>query len=123
MLATVAVSTVTWITVTFLTRPESDTTLDTFYRRVRPGGRGWRGVAIRNGFGAEGVDGGALNWTNWVAGVVSVYASLFGVGRLLFGEWIEALAFLALAALAFGWIARSLRQPVEPRGDATEGSR
>jgi hypothetical protein len=127
MLATVAVSTLTWITVTFLTRPESDTTLDTFYRRVRPGGRGWRGVAIRNGFGAEGVDGGALNWTNWVAGVVSVYASLFGVGRLLFGEWIEArkghrkgkLNVGDLLTLATRW-AQQYDQDGNPKGNKIE---
>src|SRR4051812_14167501 len=38
MLATVAVTTVVWLAVTLLTAPESNETLDRFYRRVRPGG-------------------------------------------------------------------------------------
>src|SRR5438309_5728713 len=41
MLVTVAVSTVVWLSVTYLTQPESETVLEAFYRRVRPGGPGW----------------------------------------------------------------------------------
>lgn len=118
MLATVSASTVVWVTVTFRTRPESDDTLHAFYRRVRPGGRGWRTVAVRLGFGPEPTDGGALNWVNWIAGVVSVYGTLFGVGQLLFGETLRAAAYLAAAALAFAWIALALRRLPEGRGTA-----
>lgn len=108
MLATVAGSTIVWLTVTYLTPPEDATLLDRFYARVRPGGAGWREVARRGGFGDEPMDGGALNWTNWVAGVVSVYATLFGVGRLIFGAWAEGALFLGIAAVAFAWIGRNL---------------
>ena len=73
MLVTVGVTTVVWITVTFLTPPEPDAVLDRFYRRVRPGGPGWRAVARRLGFGDDPIPGGALSWVNWVAGVVAVY--------------------------------------------------
>src|SRR5207302_1017476 len=47
VLVTVAVTTVVWLVVTFLTRPESDTTLDAFYRRTRPSRTGWGPVAAR----------------------------------------------------------------------------
>jgi hypothetical protein len=77
---------VVWLGVTFLTAPEADEVLQSFYRRVRPGGRGWARVSERLGLGGEPMDGGPLNWTNWVAGVISVYASLFGVGRIVFGQ-------------------------------------
>ena len=45
MLITVAVTTVTWLIVTFVTAPEPDTKLDAFYQNVRPGGPGWRQVS------------------------------------------------------------------------------
>ncbi len=109
MIVTVACSTAAWLAVTFLTRPESDEVLDRFYRRVRPGGPGWRGVSARLGYGREEIEGGALNWTNWVAGVVAVYSALFGTGKLIFGAWGEAAGLLALTAVAFAWIARNLR--------------
>jgi membrane protein implicated in regulation of membrane protease activity len=62
------------------------------------------------------MDGGPLNWTNWVAGVVSVYASLFGVGQLLFGATTMGIVLLVLAAVCFAWIGRNLRPSREPMG-------
>ena len=109
MLVTVAASTVVWLTTTYLTRPESDATLDAFYRRVRPGGPGWARVSERAGFGSEPIPGGALAWTNWIAGIVAVYATLFGIGKLVFGETGLGAAMLGVAVLAFTWIARAFR--------------
>jgi Na+/proline symporter len=109
MLITVAVSTVTWVAVTFLTSPEPDATLDAFYRRVRPGGPGWRQVALRLGYGREAIPGGALAWSNWIAGIVAVYTSLFGIGKLIFGDYVAGIVLLALAGASFAWIAKSFR--------------
>jgi SSS family solute:Na+ symporter len=124
MLVTVAVSTMVWLAVTFLTQPEPDSVLDAFYRRVRPGGPGWRSVSARLGFGRESIPGGALAWTNWIAGIVAVYSTLFGIGKLVFGELSSGLILLAIAAAAFAWIARSFRVAREPgTGVAVEGGR
>jgi Na+/proline symporter len=109
MLVTVAVSTVAWVTTTFLTQPESEATLEAFYRRVRPGGPGWARVSQRAGFGREPIPGGALAWSNWIAGIIAVYATLFGIGKLVFGETGTGLVMLGVAAVAFAWIARSFR--------------
>jgi Na+/proline symporter len=109
MLATVGGSLLVWITVTLSTRPEPEELLRRFYLRVRPGGRGWRDVAASLGLEGEPMDGGALNWTNWVAGVVAVYATLFGVGKWIFGErWLAAF-LLGLAFASFVWIGNNLR--------------
>jgi SSS family solute:Na+ symporter len=109
MLVTVAVSTVVWLSVTFLTKPEPDAVLERFYRRVRPGGPGWARISERAGFGREGIPGGALAWTNWIAGIVAVYSSLFGIGKIVLGELVPGLVLLALAVGSFAWIARSFR--------------
>ena len=114
LIVTVAVSTVVWVVVTFVTKPEPDAVLDRFYRQVRPGGGGWAAVSTRLGFGREPIPGGALNWTNWVAGVIAVYASLFGLGQLVLGTLTNGFIFLAVAAVCFAWIARSLRKSAEP---------
>ena len=117
MIATVLSSTVVWVGVTFLTPPESDPVLDRFYMKVRPGGPGWYAVASRLGFGREGVDGGALNWTNWAAGVTAVYTALFGTGKVIFGDWGQAAVFLAVSLLSFAWIARNLQSMPPDRVD------
>ncbi len=109
MLATVAASTVVWLIVTFVTKPEDEEILRRFYLRVRPGGKGWARVAGSLGLGAEPMDGGPLNWTNWVAGITAVYASLFGIGQLLFGPTSFGVLLLSIAFACFVWIGRNLR--------------
>jgi hypothetical protein len=107
MISTVAVTTVAWLVTTFMTQPEPAHVLDAFYKRVRPGGPGWRVVAERLGYGREPIPGGALAWTNWIAGIIAVYSTLFGLGKLVFGQMGSGLGLLAIAAGAFAWIARS----------------
>ncbi|HKS05766.1 MAG TPA: sodium:solute symporter family protein [Gemmatimonadaceae bacterium] len=110
LLVTAFGSMLVWIPVTFLTQPESDATLRSFYERVRPGGPGWERVSSAMGYGREKIPGGALNWTNWIAGVIAVYSSLFGIGKIVFGEYAAGLGFFALATVCFVWIARNLAQ-------------
>ena len=110
MLITVAISTLIWVSVTFLTKPEPDSKLESFYQRVRPGGPGWRRTSEKLGYGGETIPGGALAWTNWLAGIIAVYASLFGIGKLIFGETTTGVIMLVVAALAFMWIARAFRE-------------
>jgi Na+/proline symporter len=114
MLVTVACSTVVWLAVTLLTRPEPDAVLEAFYRRVRPGGPGWAKVSERLGLGREPIPGGALAWTNWIAGIVAVYATLFGIGKVVFGYTGTGVVLLAIAASAFYWISRSFRRESAP---------
>jgi Na+/proline symporter len=109
MLTTVAVTTVVWLAVTLLTAPVSEATLDRFYRQVRPGGPGWRRVALRLGFGDDRIPGGALSWMNWVAGLATVYASVFAVGAVVTGSPRRGLLYAAVAIAAFLLIQRNLR--------------
>lgn len=110
MLVTTAITTVVWVVVTYSTPQTPEATLHAFYRRVRPGGPGWRRVSEALGYGRESIAGGAISWVNWVAGVISVYATLFGIGKLIFGPLWQALLYLLIAAIAFTLIARNLRK-------------
>jgi solute:Na+ symporter, SSS family len=121
MLITVAVTTVVWLTVTFTTQPESAATLERFYRRVRPGGAGWRPVSQRLGFGSDPIPGGALSWVNWVAGVIAVYAAVFAVGAALTSTALKGLAYAAVAIGAFLLIYRNLRADSALPADVDRG--
>jgi len=109
MVVTVAVTTAVWLGVTFFTAPEPDEVLNRFYRKVRPGGPGWRTVAVRLGFGDDRIPGGALAVVNWVAGVIAVFTALFGVGEFLTGTVRNGLLYSAAAIAAFALIMRNLR--------------
>src|SRR5882672_4309664 len=107
VLITVAVTTVVWLAVTFLTRPEAESTLVAFYRRTRPSRTGWGPVAALAPDVRPSADGLA-NLIDWVAGCVLVYGALFGVGKLLLHETLPGLVLLVVAAVAGGVIYRDL---------------
>jgi solute:Na+ symporter, SSS family len=107
MIITVTITTVVWLAVTFATKPEPEAILEAFYKRVRPGGPGWLRVSTRLGYGREEIPGGRWAWANWLAGVIAVYATLFGIGKILFGEWVAGAILVVIAVVAFAWIARS----------------
>jgi Na+/proline symporter len=124
MLLTVGATTMVWLTVTYLTSPEADAVLDRFYRRVRPGGPGWRPVARRLGFGDDPIPGGALSAVNWVAGVIAVFTALFGVGAFLTGTKLQGMLYSLIAVVAFALIMRNLRadEQLATGVDRTQGA-
>jgi solute:Na+ symporter, SSS family len=109
MVITVAITTVVWVAVTFLTAPEPQAVLEAFYMRVRPGGPGWARISGALGLGRESIPGGAGAWGNWLAGIIAVYGTLFGTGKIIFGYPGQGIGLLAIALAAFLWIARSFR--------------
>jgi Na+/proline symporter len=99
VLITVACSTVVWLATTFLTPPENRETLLAFYRKVHPSATMWGPIA------AEAKDvtpthDGLFNLMNWAAGCAFVYLTLFGVGKIIFGEPLLGAGLLVAAALA-----------------------
>lgn len=90
-------STLVWLIVTFATKPTDKETLIKFYRKVHPGGRGWRPISQElpdvisdSGFGKTFID--------WICGVVLVYTSLFGIGKLILGYYLSGIIYLMIAA-------------------------
>jgi len=92
-------TTVIWLIVTFATAPTNSETLKKFYRKVHPGGRGWKPISSElpdvvsdSGFGKTFID--------WICGVVLVYASLFGTGKLIFGDYLHGILYIIVATAA-----------------------
>jgi len=98
-LITAGCTTVAWVLATFLTPAESEEKLVAFYRRVRPTVYGWKRIAKLAPDVPEVRDMGS-NAFNWIMGCVLVYASLFGIGKIIFGEGITGVLLLAVAAVA-----------------------
>jgi Na+/proline symporter len=108
MMATVGVTTIVWLMVTWLTPPESEATLTAFYRKVRPQGPGWARVARAIGAAPTGSSSLVRQITNAVLGCVLVYSALFGVGEILLRSALIGIGLLAVSALAAFAIARNL---------------
>ncbi len=107
MIVTVAVTTIVWLAVTFLTAPESRDTLVAFYRRTRPSRFGWEPVAAWAPEVRASTDGLA-NLLDWIAGCVLIYGVLFGVGKLLLHDTLPGVLLVGLGCIAGGVIYRDL---------------
>ena len=98
LLVITAFTTVVWIAITFLTKPTDEAILKKFFERIRPGGW-WKPVAMlvpnvqqEKGYGILLID--------WLAGIVLVYNVLFGIGKLILGNYPAAVVFFTIAAAA-----------------------
>lgn len=105
----IAVTTLGWLIVTFMTAPTDQRTLLGFYNLIKPAPAGWQPVirqAIQNGeMTAAEVKPGKLptEILGMFVGVFAVYGALFGIGFLVYGNWLNALICLAVAAIG-GWL-------------------
>ena len=100
----VAITTVCWLLVTYMTRPDDDETLFRFCQLIRPGGPGWRKVMDRAAAAGVPLDnppsGLPTGIACMVAGCVGVYSALFATGYWLYGQSIPAALLTLLALLA-----------------------
>ncbi len=99
IMTTVAITTVVWLVVTFMTAPEPMEKLSEFYKRVYPAGPGWKPVAKETEMKEK--HGEILpNFLNWILGIALVYSTLFGIGEIIFGEWTKAFIYVIVAAVS-----------------------
>ncbi|QOC24257.1 Na+:solute symporter [Wenzhouxiangella sp. AB-CW3] len=94
-LFTISFTMVTWLTVTFLTKPTDRKTLEAFYKRVQPAGA-WgpfrESSSVRKLWKLAAA---------WISAVIMAYTILFTSGSVLFRHWGEALVYGAVCILAF----------------------
>jgi len=121
MLVTVAFTTIVWLLATFLTSAEPIEKLTAFYRKVRPEGPGWNRIARQAGLTPANASGGlAVQFANWFLGCFLIYAYLFGIGYLIFGQIVKGLLFLLAGVIASAGILRNLQRTVwQPLHDET----
>lgn len=102
----VLITTLAWLVVTYATPPEKETVLFNFYRKINPGGPGWKKVVEKGkqqGIHFEPTKGWSVpkGLLAMFVGAIFIYASLFAVGYWIYGEWIWA-SLLTLCSLIAG---------------------
>lgn len=101
LLIGVAITTIAWLTVTLLTRPEKNSVLRGFYELVKPASRGWRTFLSHNPDikperGQLPFEIGLM-----ILGCITVYCALFATGFWLYGN-VSAAIITTVIALAGG---------------------
>ena len=91
-----------WIAVMYLTSPESDSTLDEFYRRAQPGGIGWKRQRERTGIPAA--QDLTQDLLKVVAATLLLFGSMFAIGGFLLLQSGTGFISLSVAAIAGFWL-------------------
>ena len=97
LIYSVSITTIGWLIVTFMTQPEKDEVLLSFYRKVTPASMGWKKLLDR--YPAEKEEKGTLGKEIglMITGTFMVYAALFSTGFFIYGETMPGLIAAAIA--------------------------
>ena len=92
----VPIAIIAWVTVTFFTEPEPMTKLESFYKRVQPGGW-WGPVTSSFDHTLQPVTKGIF--ILWLAGVMMIYGFTFGIGNLIFQNYSASVILFGIAGI------------------------
>ena len=96
-----------WLSVTYMTRPESDEVLRKFYKKTQPGGPGWEMVIQKAKKNKVNLDKKDRSW-NVPSGILAmllgcglIYSIMFATGYWIYGQYTSASA-LTTSSFIFG---------------------
>tara|TARA_X000000950_G_scaffold77806_1_gene97788 strand:- start:720 stop:2531 length:1812 start_codon:yes stop_codon:yes gene_type:complete len=96
-----------WLSVTYMTLPESDEVLRKFYKKTQPGGPGWETVIKKAKKDKVKLDKKASSW-NVTSGILAmllgcglIYSIMFATGYWIYGQYTSASA-LTISSFIFG---------------------
>jgi Na+/proline symporter len=109
-----------WGATLWLTPPESDEILDSFYRRVRPGGPGWARQRSRTGLPpAQNLQ---QDLQRVLAAILLLFGAMFTVGGFLLMQAVTGFVWLAIAVIGWFWLKKCDRAFRVPNPDLEDSS-
>ena len=102
----VTITTISWLTITMITPPSSMDVLQNFYKKIQPGGPGWKKIVEESENSGVIISGKKEKWDVpsgilcMVFGSISVYSVLFGVGYILYSKTTLGLVFVVISAIS-----------------------
>ena len=102
----VTITTISWLTITMITPPSNMDVLQNFYKKIQPGGPGWKKIVKESEDSGVIIYGKKEKWDVpsgilcMVFGSISVYSVLFGVGYILYSKTTLGLVFVVISAIS-----------------------
>ncbi|VXB44788.1 sodium:solute symporter family protein [Maribacter litoralis] len=102
----VVVTTIIWLVATFMTQPESNETLRSFYTKIQPGGPGWSKVVNEAKTDAVEIIKDKEKWsvpagiTAMLLGVLLIYSIMFATGYWIYGRTTQAIVLSVVSIIA-----------------------
>ncbi|WP_337864430.1 sodium:solute symporter family protein [Ignavibacterium sp.] len=102
-------TTLVWLLFTYLTKPTDEKILIEFYKKVYPGGKLWKIISdkipdapVKQNFSSM--------FMNWIFGVILVYSSLFTIGKIILGNYSDAIFYFVLIFISLVVITKNLNK-------------
>lgn len=102
----VLTTSIVWIVVTFLTKPETDTVLQNFYKKTQPGGPGWKKIidkAKKQGINLVDTNEGWSVPSGIIAillGCCLIYSAIFATGYWVYGQTNKAILITCITIIS-----------------------
>ena len=109
LIYSVPISLTVWLTATMITKPVDEKQLIEFYRRVHPGGPGWKSVAKK--IDEDYSDRSLFTRRNIIGavfGITAVFSALFAVGNFILGYYSKGFLLTGLLAISIYVVIRYL---------------
>ncbi len=107
LIYSVTITTIGWLLVTFLTQPEKDEVLLSFYRKVTPASFGWKKVLDRYPEERQVIGQLPKEIGLMLVGTVMIYAALFSTGFFIYGNTMAGLIAAAVSLIGGVIVIRS----------------
>ena len=109
-------TTIIWLIVTFLTQPESNEVLQSFYKKIQPGGPGWKKVIIEAENEGKEITNKNQVWSvpsgilAMLLGCILIYSCMFATGYWIYGDTKNATITTILAIVSGLLLMRSWKK-------------
>ncbi|MGB0891533.1 MAG: sodium:solute symporter family protein [Flavobacteriaceae bacterium] len=109
-------TTIIWLIVTFLTQPESNEVLQSFYKKIQPGGPGWKKVIIEAENEGKEITNKNQVWSvpsgilAMLLGCILIYSCMFATGYWIYGDTKNATITTILAIVSGLLLIRSWKK-------------
>lgn len=102
----VLITTIVWVTVTYLTQAESKEVLQNFYKRIQPGGPGWAKVVSEARTENKELVDTNKGWSvpsgilAMIIGCMMIYSIMFATGYWIYGNYKDAIILTGVAIIS-----------------------
>ncbi len=104
---TVGGTTISWITVTYLTKPTKETVLKNFYEKVRP--QGWWKPFVET---KQNNKNTIYLFGAWISSIILIYSVLFAIGKLILKDWNQFIILsiiIIISSIFFAFVVKKAK--------------
>jgi SSS family solute:Na+ symporter len=105
----VLITSIIWISVTFMTKPETNSTLFDFYKKIQPGGPGWKKTIEDATNESQEIVSDTKPWSvpsgilAMILAMILIYSAMFATGYWIYGDYNYAIA-LSIVVVISGYL-------------------